>query len=180
MKFKELFVNDVFLITPDLFKDSRGIFNRSFCKEEFKKNGLENNIEQGNVSENPTKGTLRGFHYQLKPYEESKTISCITGSIYDVVIDLRRDSTTFLKSTAVIISSHKKESIFIPKGCANAWLTLEDNTIIHYYMGSSYHPGFDKGIKYNDNYFKIEWPSIPELISEKDKNYPDFDPTLID
>ena len=180
MKFKELNLNGVYLISPTIFSDSRGKFHRSFCKNEFKENGLDYSFEQGNISQNPQKGTLRGFHYQIKPYQESKTISCITGSIFDVVIDLRRDSSTFLKSVSVQISCRNKESIFIPKGCANAWLTLESNTFIHYYMGSSYKPGFDKGIKFNDKFFNIKWPFYPKLISDKDLKFPDFKPTEVD
>ena len=180
MKFKELSLKGVYLISPEIFVDSRGKFNRSFCKEEFKNNGLDPSFEQGNISENPLKGTLRGFHYQVKPYQESKTISCVMGSIMDVVIDLRRDSPTFLKSVSIDICHEKKESIFIPAGCANAWLTLENNTFVHYYMGSLYKPGFDKGIKFNDSFFNISWPFAPTLISEKDLKFPDFDPQTID
>lgn len=179
MNFKELGIKGVFLLTPNIFKDSRGYFNRSYCKEEFKKNGLECNIEQCNISENPGKGTLRGFHYQISPYEETKTISCLTGSIFNVTLDLREESPTFLKSFSIKLSSKSKESIFVPKGCANAWLTLEKNTILNYFMGSSYKPGFDKGIKFNDKFFNIKWPSEPKIISKKDISYADFDPLRI-
>ena len=103
MKFRELNLKGVFLISPNIFSDSRGKFHRSFCKGEFKEHGLDSSFEQGNISENPQKGTLRGFHYQIDPYQESKTISCITGSIFDVVIDLRKDSSTYLKSISVQI-----------------------------------------------------------------------------
>tara|TARA_Y100000589_G_scaffold328939_1_gene374187 strand:+ start:82 stop:621 length:540 start_codon:yes stop_codon:yes gene_type:complete len=176
MNFIELDIKDAYLITPDIYSDNRGNFNRSFCQREFKKKGLDNNISQGNISENPMKYTLRGFHYQLKPYEESKTICCITGSIFDSIIDLRKESSTFLKYISLTISSKSKQSIFVPKGCANGWLTLENNTIIHYYMGSFYQPGFDRGIRFNDKFFNIKWPSQPNLISTKDLSYPDFSP----
>ena len=179
MQFSELAIKNAYLITPNIHIDNRGKFNRSFCQKEFSKNGLENDIAQGNVSENPYKYTLRGFHYQLKPYEESKTISCMTGSIFDVIIDLRKESSTFLKFISLSINSKLKQSIYIPKGCANAWMTLEENTIIHYYMGSFYEPGFDRGIRFNDDFFKIKWPYKPKLISEKDLSYPDFNPKKI-
>tara|TARA_Y100000589_G_C27197023_1_gene647323 strand:+ start:4486 stop:5028 length:543 start_codon:yes stop_codon:yes gene_type:complete len=180
MQFTELNLKGVYLISPDIFSDSRGKFHRSFCKDEYRKNGIDNSFEQGNISENPKRGTLRGFHYQIDPYQESKTISCITGSIFDVVIDLRKDSSTFLQSVSVEISYKKKESIFIPKGCANAWLTLESNTFVHYYMGSSYHPDSYKGIKFNDKFFNIKWPFDPKLISDKDLQFPDFKPSKVD
>lgn len=179
MKFTKLSINGAFLITPDIFKDNRGIFNRSFCQNEFKKNGLEYNIAQGNISENPIQYTLRGFHYQISPHEESKTISCITGSIFNVIIDLRRDSSTFLKNVSININAKLRQSIYIPKGCANGWITLENNTIIHYYMGSFYKPGFDRGIRFNDDFFNINWPFEPALVSEKDLSFPDFSPSTI-
>ena len=126
------------------------------------------------------KRNLKRISLSNKTLQESKTISCVTGSIFDVVIDLRKDSSTFLQSVSIQFSYKNKQSIFIPKGCANSWLTLESNTLIHYYMGSSYKPGFDKGIKFNDKFFDIEWPFYPKLISEKDLNYPDFNPTNVD
>ena len=174
MHFTELAIKNAYLITPNIYSDNRGNFNRSFCQKEFKANGLENDVAQGNISENPNKYTLRGFHYQTKPHEEAKTISCITGSIFNVIIDLRKESSTFLNSISLTIDSKIKQSIYIPKGCANGWMTLDDNTIIHYYMGSFYKPGFDRGIRFDDAFFKIKWPSEPNLISEKDLSYPDF------
>ena len=132
-------------------------------------------MSQGNISENPYKWTLRGFHYQIGKHQEAKTITCITGSIFDVIIDLRKDSPTYLKHISLEISSINKKSIHIPKGCANAWLTLEPNTIIHYYMSTPYKPGFDCGIRYDDKFFNIKWPFPPKIISQKDKNYKDFD-----
>ena len=174
MIFSELPIKGAWLIKPTLYEDDRGIFRRSFCKDEYAKYGLEINMCQGNISENPYFGTLRGFHYQIGAYKEAKTITCITGSIYDVIIDLRKNSPTFLKHTILEISSMDRKSIYIPKGCANAWMTLENNTIIHYYMSSIYKPGFDKGIRYNDEFFNIKWPYSPKFISDKDKNYEDF------
>ena len=179
MKFSKLSLKDTWLIEPNLFEDSRGTFRRSFCQEKYKEYGLDSNMSQGNISENPYKGTLRGFHYQIGKYKEAKTITCINGSLYDVVIDLRKDSPTFLKHTALEISSINKKSIYIPKGCANAWLTLEPNTIIHYYMSNPYQPGFDCGIRYNDELFKIKWPFAPKVISQKDQSYNNFDFSLL-
>ena len=150
MIFKNLGILDVFLIRPKLFEDNRGSFRRSFCINEFKENGLVFNTLQGNISENPKLGTLRGFHYQLEP------------------------SPTFLKTISIKIDSHNKNSLFIPKGCANAWLTTKKNTIIHYYMSEIYESGHDKGIRYNDSFFNIKWPFEPKIISEKDQSYPDY------
>ena len=175
MKFSKLLLKDTWLIEPNIYEDSRGSFRRSFCQEKYKEYGLESDMSQGNISENTYKGTLRGFHYQIGKHKEAKTITCINGSVYDVVIDLRKDSPTYLKHTALEISSINKKSIYVPKGCANAWLTLEPNTIIHYYMSNSYKPGFDYGIRYDDPFFDIKWPFLPEVISQKDQNYNNFD-----
>ena len=179
MKFSKLSLKDAWQIEPNLFEDSRGTFRRSFCQEKYKEYGLDSDMSQGNISENIYKGTLRGFHYQIGEHQEAKTITCITGSIFDVIIDLRKDSPTFLKHTSLEISSINKKSIHIPKGCANAWLTLEPNTIIHYYMSTPYKPGFDSGIRYDDKFFNVKWPFPPKIISQKDKNYKDFNLSLL-
>ena len=174
MKFSKLSLKDAWQIEPNLFEDSRGTFRRSFCQEKYEEYGIDSDMSQGNISENIHKGTLRGFHYQIGEHQEAKTITCITGSIFDVIIDLRKDSPTYLKHTSLEISSINKKSIHIPKGCANAWLTLEPNTIIHYYMSTPYKPGFDCGIRYDDKFFNVKWPFPPKIISQKDKNYKDF------
>lgn len=179
MLFSELFIKNAWLIKPSLYKDRRGIFRRSFCKDEFLNKGIDSEMSQGNISENPNLGTLRGFHYQIGDHQEAKTLSCITGSIFNVIIDLRKNSLTYLKHVSLEITSKDRNSIHIPKGCANAWLTLESNTIIHYYMSSSYKTGFDRGIRYNDPFFNIKWPFKPNLISDKDQNYDDFENQLL-
>ena len=176
MIFETLEIKDTFLIKPKLFEDNRGSFRRSFCSNEFQENGIVINISQGNISENPNLGTLRGFHYQLAPFQEDKVITCLTGSIFDVIIDLREDSPTYLKKAIIEIDSNNKNSLFIPKGCANAWLTTKENTIIHYYMSEIYKPGYDRGFRYNDSFFNIKWPFEPKLISKKDQSYPDYIP----
>ncbi len=179
MKFSKLFIKDSWLIEPNIHEDNRGTFRRSFCQEKYKEYGLDSDMSQGNISENPYKWTLRGFHYQIGKHQEAKTITCINGSLYDVIIDLRKNSPTYLKHTALEISSVNKKSIYIPKGCANAWLTLEPNTIVHYYMSNPYKQGFDCGIRYDDKFFNIKWPFSPKVISQKDKDFNDFDLSLL-
>jgi len=174
MKFIPQYIADLFLIIPDLHRDERGVFRRSFCKDEFAKNGVEFDVRQGNISENFKKHTMRGFHYQISPSDESKIISCISGALYNVVLDLRKKSVTYKKWVALEISSNKRESVYVPAGCANAFLTTEDNTIVHYYMGDSFSPNTYRGIRYNDPEFAVKWPCEPEIISEKDNNLPDF------
>lgn len=175
MKFIAQAIPDLFLITPDLHEDERGVFRRSFCKGEFAKHGINFNVEQGNISENFKKHTMRGFHYQISPSKESKVISCISGALYNVVLDLRKDSEMYHKWVALEVSADNRESMHIPAGCANAFLTMEDNTIVHYYMGDSFSPNSYRGFRYNDPKFSVEWPCKPKVISEKDLTYPDFE-----
>jgi dTDP-4-dehydrorhamnose 3,5-epimerase len=167
-------ISDLFLISPDLHSDDRGVFRRSFCKVELEKNGIYFNVMQGNISENFSEHTLRGFHYQAFPSNESKIISCITGSLHNIVLDLRRESSTYKKWIALEINSSKRQSIYVPAGCANAFLTLENNTIVHYYMNDYYNPNTYKGLRFNDPFFSFKWPYEPKIISEKDLNIPDF------
>lgn len=174
MKFKKLKIEGAFIISPEPFIDSRGSFRRNFCFQEFKINKITNTIKQANISENKYKHTLRGFHYQVYPYSEAKTMTCFEGSIFDIIVDLRPKSKTYLKWVGFKINSKEKKSFHVPKGCANAFLTLEDNTKVHYYSSQFYHPKSERGIKYNDNFFNFEWPSIPKVISDKDKNWENF------
>jgi len=174
MNFLKQSIEGLFLIKPDLHQDDRGIFRRSYCESEFEENGIKFTPRQGNISENFKKHTLRGFHYQISPSDESKVITCVTGSLYNVVIDLRKDSKTRYQWVALEISSIKKESIYVPSGCANAFLTMSENTIVHYYMGDSFSPASYRGIRYDDQMFSVDWPCNPKVISDKDLNIPDY------
>ncbi|MBF0430813.1 MAG: dTDP-4-dehydrorhamnose 3,5-epimerase family protein [Fibrobacteria bacterium] len=180
MKFIEQQIEGVWLIEPEPFRDDRGALRRHFCQKEFSDHGITSDIAQGNISENINAYTLRGFHYQISPFEESKTLSCYSGSLYDVVVDLRPESSTFLKWVPLTIDAEKKQSIHVPSGCANAYLTLDINTCVHYYMSEFYHPGSYRGFRYNDPFFNITWPREPEMISEKDKGYSDFNPAVLE
>lgn len=171
MKFLKQKIKGVFLIKPEPFKDKRGMFRRHFCKKELKKFDIDTSVQQANISENPKKGTLRGFHYQKKPHQEAKTISCLKGSFFDVIIDLRKNSSTYKKWQSFVITEKNRFSLHIPKGCANAFLTLENNTLIHYYCSNSYNPKFESGVLFNDPALKVKWPFKPIHISEKDKSH---------
>ncbi len=179
MKFIEVGLEGVRLIEPEVFADDRGVFRRHFCAAEFAAHGLSATAVQGNISENPHQGTLRGFHFQLPPFAEAKTLSCITGAIYDIVVDLRSSSPTFMKWVAVEISADDRRSLHVPAGCANAWLTTAPNTVLHYYMSEPFRPGSYRGIRYNDPAFGFRWPMEPIVISEKDRSFPDFDPSVL-
>jgi dTDP-4-dehydrorhamnose 3,5-epimerase len=174
MKFIKSKIKDAYYIQPEPFVDERGIFRRHFCFKEFKQNGIPYNVEQANLSENKYPYTLRGFHYQVFPYQEGKTLSCLKGSIFDIILDLREESPTYMQWESFELSDKNRNSIFIPPGCANAFLTLSENCLIHYYCSKSYNPDAEKGIRYNDPSFNFIWPRKPEVISEKDLNHPDY------
>ncbi len=174
MKFSELEIPGVWLIEPDLVCDNRGVFRRHFCAREFSARGLAVSVAQANVSENPYLHTLRGFHYQLAPYSEGKTISCLMGGLYDIVVDLRPESRCYLQWVAVSIDATNRASLHVPAGCANAYLTMQENTIVHYYMSEFYVPESYRGFRYDDPNFDFRWPATPKVISIKDQNLPAY------
>lgn len=174
MKFFEQKIPSVYIIEPEPVIDNRGIFRRNFCQREFKEHNIVSDIRQASISENKFRHTLRGFHYQLSPYQEAKTISCLTGAIYDIVVDLRQESTTYLEWISVELNTENRRSLHIPIGCANAFLTLQDNSVVHYYSSELYHPEAERGIRYNDPFFRFKWPVEPKIISEKDRKHPNF------
>ena len=174
MKFTEQKLDGVYLIEPEPNKDKRGMLRRNFCQNEFNSYGLMSEIKQTNVSENKKSHTLRGFHFQLPPHGENKVISCIKGFIYDIVVDLRKESNKYLQWQSFELSEENRLSLYVPIGCANAYLTLQDNTWILYYHSEFYVPSNEISVRYNDPLFKFEWPSEPKVISDKDLNILDY------
>lgn len=175
MIFSKLEIEGAWLIQHEPKGDERGDLRRTFDKKEFQNRNIEHEVDHGLISRNPLKHTLRGFHYQLKPFLEAKTISCNEGSIYDVIVDLRINSETFCKWIAVELKSDSNESLHIPKGCANAWLTTSEQTVVHYYMSTAYSSKHARGFKFNDKTFAVTWPNDPEVVSDKDKSWENFD-----
>lgn len=174
MKFSEQKLHGVYLIESTPFVDDRGAFRRGFCDDEFSKQGIASVVRQSNISENIHAYTLRGFHYQVEPFGEGKTLTCLRGKIHDIVVDLRPESKTYLSWISFELSGDNKKSIHIPPGCANAFLTLEDDCLIQYYCSQPYTPSAEKGIRFDDPTFSFEWPHSPRFISEKDRSHPDF------
>ena len=175
MKFKKQKINDVYLIYAEPFIDKRGIFKRNFCLEEIKKSPIKfRSIKQINLSQNINKKTLRGFHYQVSPYSDKKIISCVKGSIHNIVLDMRKKSKTYLNWQSFKISEKNMLSLFIPAGCANAYITMEKNTSILYYHSEFYNPQYSRSVFYDDPYFNFDWPFKPKVISEKDNNIDNF------
>lgn len=175
MKFTELAIPGTYRITPNLLADERGFFNRLYCAEEFGEAGLISNYVQINHSLSRDQGTLRGFHYQLAPQWETKVLRCMGGKLYDQLLDLRRDSSTFGQTCAITLDAESHEMVYIPEGVAHAFLTLAPDTIALYLVSAPYTPELERGIRWNDPAFDITWPFEPAVISEKDRNHPDFD-----
>ncbi len=171
MKFFETELNDPYIIEIEKHEDERGFFARTFCVNEFAEEGIDFNPVQRNLSYNKSKHTLRGMHYQGSPYEEAKLVSCVNGSIYDVIIDIREDSSTLNKWIGVELSASNRKMLFVPKGFAHGFLTLEDDTEVSYLMSDFYKPGVGKGIRWDDPFYNIEWPAEAEIISKKDRNW---------
>ena len=176
MKFTETTLQGVFVIELEKRGDDRGFFARLFCEREYAQHGLNPKIVQMNNSSSGQRGTLRGIHYQLAPKAEDKTFRCISGALFDVVIDLRPNSPTFLKHVAVELTGENRKMIHVPQGCANSFMTLADNTEIFYFTSEFYAPELERGIRYNDPALSIQWPMAPTVISDKDKNHSDFKP----
>ena len=172
MMFSETKLKGSYVIEIEPVEDERGFFARSWCREEFRANGINIDIVQCNISYNKLKGTLRGMHYQASPYEEAKLVRCSRGAIYDVIIDLRPLSNTFREWVAVELSAENHKMLFIPEGFAHGFQTLEDNAEVFYQMSEFYHPECSKGVCWNDPAFRIEWPEVfDRCISEKDMRY---------
>jgi dTDP-4-dehydrorhamnose 3,5-epimerase len=175
MLFSETPLKGSYLINLEKREDDRGFFARFFCKNEFEGLGLDYNIVQINNSLSKDKGTLRGVHYQLTPKEETKIVRCIKGKLYDVIVDLRKDSATFLKWFGAELSEENRTMMYVPKGFAHAFLTMTENTEAFYLTTEFYAPELERGIRWNDPKIGIKWPFAPVVISEKDNKHPDFD-----
>jgi dTDP-4-dehydrorhamnose 3,5-epimerase len=174
MLFKSLEIEGAFLISSPVNSDNRGHFTRLFCQEEFNKNNLNSELVQASLSFNKKRGTLRGMHFQKSPYEEEKMVRCVRGTVYDVIVDLRPKSVTFLKWIGVELSEKNSEMIYIPKGVAHGFQSLEDDSILIYFMTEKFYPDSASGFFYDDPNIKIKWPIKEKIISEKDKNFPKF------
>jgi dTDP-4-dehydrorhamnose 3,5-epimerase len=176
MRFTETKLKGAYVIKIEPIEDERGFFARSWCQQEFGDRGLNPNLVQCNVSFNRKKGTLRGMHYQIKPHEETKLVKCTRGSIYDVMIDIRPESSTFKQWTAIELSAENHKMLYIPEGFAHGFQTLEDNTEVFYQMSDFYHPESARGLRWDDPMFAIVWALTENLvISLKDRQYSLFE-----
>lgn len=176
MIFTETKLKGAWLVEIKKIEDDRGFFGRSWCQQEFKEHGLNGNICQINTSLALKKGTVRGLHYQVDPYQEAKFIRCTRGSILDVMVDLRPDSPTFMQWLGHELTPDNYQMAYIPENFAHALVSLEDNSEVYYSVTQPYTPGAEGGIRWNDPAIGIDWPVDILHVSEKDQNHPDFDP----
>lgn len=172
--FTETVLKGAFVLDPEKREDFRGFFARTFCRHEFAERGLEPAIEQSSISFNRRKGTLRGMHYQAAPFEEVKVVRCTMGRVHDVIVDVRPESPTYKKYFAIELSAENRKMVYIPRGFAHGFQTLEDNTEVHYQMSEFYSPEHARGVRWNDPAFDIVWPDADRLIHDRDQHYPDF------
>lgn len=179
MIFTETELKGAFIVEIKQLTDDRGFFGRSWCRNEMEAHGLNGNIAQANTSFSKTKGTIRGLHYQKHPYEETKIIRCTKGAIYDVIVDLRKDSPTFMKWIGVELTEDNYRMVYVPENFAHGFITLADNTEVYYLVTSFYTPHAEGGIRYDDPALNIQWPVPVSVVSEKDRLHPDFKLSLI-
>jgi dTDP-4-dehydrorhamnose 3,5-epimerase len=166
----------VFVIAPEPIADERGMFARVFCRDELRAHGLQSEYAQCSVSYNHRAGTLRGLHFQEAPHAEVKIVRCTRGSILDVVLDLRRDSPTYLRSIARELTAANHLMFYIPEGCAHGFQTLEDGSEVFYQISIPYVPESARGVRWNDPAFGIAWPTAERTMSKRDASYPDYVP----
>lgn len=172
MKFTETPLAGAFVIEIERIEDDRGFFGRSFCQNEFNAHGLAPVVAQCNVSWNRRRGTLRGLHYQAVPHEEAKLVRCTRGAVWDVIVDLRPVSPTYLRWHAVELSADSRTALYVPAGFAHGFQTLADDSEVLYQMSESYYADLARGLRWNDPALDIEWPLGSPILSERDRSYP--------
>jgi dTDP-4-dehydrorhamnose 3,5-epimerase len=177
MIFKPTKLADAHIIELETIEDDRGFFARTFCRSEFEKHRLNASVVQANLSYNRLKGTLRGMHFQIEPHAEAKLVRCIAGSVFDVIIDLRPDSPTYLQWAGVELSAQNRKMFYVPEGFAHGYQTLTDHAEVFYQVSQFYTPASESGVRWNDPVFKIDWPADENrVISDKDNQWPDYHP----
>ena len=175
MTFTDTSISGAYLIGPEPRRDERGFFARLWCRDEFARRGLNAAFVQCNDAFSAQRGTLRGLHYQAAPHQEVKLIRCVRGAVFDVIVDVRPDSTTYLAWFGAELTAENRAMLYVPEGCAHGYLTLTDGSEVVYPVSAPYEPGAERGIRWNDPRFGIEWPLTDGLtVSPKDEQWPDF------
>lgn len=176
MIFTETHLRGAYIIDIEKREDQRGFFARTWCVTEFEARGLATRIVQANLSFNKRQGTVRGMHYQVTPYAETKLVRCTQGAIYDVIIDLRPGSSTFKQWLGIELTGTNYRMLYVPEGFAHGFQTLVDDVEVNYQVSQFYTPEAELGLRYDDPAFGIEWPLKVQVVSEKDRSWPDFPP----
>lgn len=170
-------IHGAFILDVTRIPDDRGFFAEAFHQDTFVGLGLETRIAQVNISYNNRLGTLRGMHYQEAPHDEVKIVRCVRGTVFDVAIDLRRDSPTFGAWAGVELSADNRRAFYVPTGCAHGYQTMTEETEVLYLVSQTYSPAHYRGVRWNDPFFNVVWPSTPQrLLHPRDESYPDFQP----
>jgi dTDP-4-dehydrorhamnose 3,5-epimerase len=177
--FHETVLRGAYVVETEPLSDDRGLFARTWCQREFAARGLETRVAQCSTSFNAKTGTLRGMHYQIEPFAETKIVRCTRGAIHDVVIDLRDDSPTFRRYFEIVLSADNRKTIYVPKGFAHGFQTLEDDTEVLYQISQFYSPEHARGVRWDDPAFGIRWPDAVRTIADRDRSYPDVDAVAV-
>lgn len=172
MKFIETPLAGAYVVELEKREDERGFFARAFCVDEFAAHGLNTTVKQSNLSGSAQKGTTRGLHYQVAPMGEVKFIRCIKGAVFDVLVDMRPESSTYLKWFGLELSAQNQRAIYIPEGFAHGHQTLEDDSQIMYLTSQVYSPEHERGVRWNDPKVNVQWPLAPTVVSDKDQSWP--------
>lgn len=175
MIFTETKLKGAFILDLELREDNRGAFARTFCMNEFEAHGLKPTVAQCNLSYNYKAGTMRGMHYQVAPACETKLVRCTKGAIYDVIIDMRPESPTYMQHIGVELTADNHRALYVPEMFAHGYLALTDGAEVAYQVGEFYTPGYERGLRYDDPAFGIEWPMAVTVISDKDAAWPLFE-----
>jgi dTDP-4-dehydrorhamnose 3,5-epimerase len=178
VKFTACPIRGVVLVALEPRGDERGFFARSFCAREFAAAGLESAFVQANTSHTARLGTLRGMHYQLPPAAEVKLVRCVRGAVHDVVVDLRPDSPTFLRSFGARLDDRDRQMLYVPRGVAHGFISLTDDVELHYLVSAFYDPEQERGLRHDDPALAIDWPLAPSAVSAKDASWPLLDPAF--
>lgn len=172
MIFKETGLKGAYVLELERREDSRGFFARGFCQNEFRAHGLKPTVAQGNIASNIRKGTLRGMHFQYPPAAESKLVRCTRGAIYDIIVDLRPESPTYLQHFGVELNEDNQLALYVPERFAHGYQTLCDKTDTSYLVGEFYTPDAEGGLLYNDPSLRLNWPLPVSVVSDKDQTFP--------
>ena len=174
MKFAETRITGALRVDIERHRDFRGFFARTYCIQEFHEAGIDKPLIQNSISYNSKAGTLRGLHYHAAEFPQTRLLRCITGRVFAAIVDLRQDSPSYLQNDTIELSQHNQTALFVPAGVALGYQTLDDDSTVYYQMSELYDPVYERGVRWNDPAFDVDWPEADRTIIERDANYPDY------